>query len=89
MNEHSRMTRDTVAVHDEQLPGQRLLWPVMSQGRRVSAPQTLIQLQEQTLAQLSQLPQTLRSLEKANQYPVVIAESLHRLARTIDEASAG
>ena len=76
---------DVIAVHDDPQPGQPLLKPVMRNGRCIAVPEPLVRLQERALTQLATLPEPLRSLDKAGEYPVGIAGSLLRLARVVDE----
>lgn len=69
----SRMTGDLLARHDEQHPGQPLLELVMRSGERLSpGRRSLEDARRHCLAQLDQLPETLRSLAPADepQYPV-------------------
>jgi hypothetical protein len=59
----------------------------MKEGRRCSPPEPLTAIRERVKSQLSSLPETLRSLDVGNPYPVEIADSLQRLAKVADAAA--
>lgn len=81
-----RMNYDTIATHSDSQSGVPLLRAAIKNGRRVAAKEPLTKTRERVGAELAQLPERLRRLERSDPYRVEIAESLHRLARVADEA---
>jgi nicotinate phosphoribosyltransferase len=75
---------DIVTTHDDQLPGERLLQPVMMNGCRPAPSPGLTELRRHAAAQLGQLPEPLRSLEAVPAYDTRISMALQRLAQTVD-----
>jgi nicotinate phosphoribosyltransferase len=68
---------DTIARHDEPLPGEPLLECVMQGGRRLPAGRVdTASARAHAAAQLARLPAALRSLEPAEPYPVAISPAL-------------
>jgi nicotinate phosphoribosyltransferase len=80
------MANDTIAVHNDKRPGEPLLQPAMRNGRRVGVNEPLVTIQERFRSYLKLLPDSLRHLEKSDDFPVTIAESLQRLAQVADES---
>ena len=78
---------DTIGTPDEDLDGERLLVPVMTNGRRLERPDSdLTASRNRARRQIDQLPPQLRSLDATDRsYPVdvspVIASELDRLRR--------
>jgi nicotinate phosphoribosyltransferase len=56
-----------------------LLHTVMADGRRVGPPEPLNDIRERTAASLASLPQTLRTLNRADPFPVLIDAPLQKL----------
>ena len=81
-----RLDHDILTTHDDQLPGEPLLRPVMREGRRLGSSPDLAALRRHTAAQLRQLPESLRALEKGLAYDVRISPALQTLAQTVDRA---
>lgn len=79
-----RMLGDTFSLESDPQPGETLLQPFMITGERRSPATPLAQLREYCSEQLARLPDSLRSLDKAPDYPVMIAPSLRRLAEEVD-----
>ncbi|MCP9473529.1 MAG: nicotinate phosphoribosyltransferase, partial [Nitrospira sp.] len=75
---------DTVTTLEDVQPGTPLLHEVMKGGRRLVPSPSLHEVRRYTMAQLAQLPPSLRSLETASPHPVRIAPALQALARTVD-----
>jgi nicotinate phosphoribosyltransferase len=69
---------DTIARHDEPLPGEPLLQCVMCGGRRLPAGQVgLAQARANAAAQVARLPAALRDLQPATEpYPVAVSAEL-------------
>ena len=78
------MDHDIVTTHDDRLPGEPLLQPVMKNGCRLAPWPDLTELQHHTAAQLGQLPESLRALETVPAYDVRISLALQGLAQTVD-----
>lgn len=78
------MGHDVVTTHDDRLPGEPLLQPVMKNGRRLAPSPDLADVRRHAAAQLGQLPESLRVLETAPTYDVRISRSLQSLAQTVD-----
>jgi nicotinate phosphoribosyltransferase len=80
------ITKDTVTLANDEGPGEPLLVPILRRGRRIAEPETLDVIRRRAARELRSLPAHLRRLEVTPAYPVVIGESLARLAATLDAA---
>jgi nicotinate phosphoribosyltransferase len=76
--ENGRMVRDVLGRHDESLPGEPLLQPVMRAGKRLPAGQvSLDEARRYALRQRQRLPEELRRLDApAKPYAVEIGRRL-------------
>jgi nicotinate phosphoribosyltransferase len=84
-----RFGHDTVTVEGDEPQGEPLLVPVMRQGVRLGAPESLAAIRGRAAEQLSRLPERLRALESvASPYRVEIAPALRALASQVDRAAA-
>ncbi len=81
------LDHDIVTTHDDQLPGEPLLQPVMKGGRRLAPSPPMAEMRRHAAAQLGQLPESLRALEPSTAYDVRISKALRSLAQTVDRAS--
>jgi nicotinate phosphoribosyltransferase len=81
------MRKDIVALERDIEGGEPLLERVMKAGSRVNPAETLGQIRDRTLAQLSRLPEPLRTLERSQDYQVTISQSLWELAARADRAA--
>jgi len=79
------MCSDTVTVENAPCTGEPLLQPVMQAGRTVTPQPSLMASREYAKRQLSRLPEPLRQLSAAPEYPVIISAELHALAKSVDE----
>ncbi len=79
-----RFRGDVLTVESDASPGEPLLRQVMKSGRRIEPSPTLTAVRERALAQVAQLPESLRVLERATPYPVEVAPALLALAREVD-----
>src|SRR5207237_2313150 len=61
-----KIVGDTIALHQETLPGEPLLVQVMSKGRRLQAPDALANCRKRCSAELESLPEHLLVLAKAH-----------------------
>jgi nicotinate phosphoribosyltransferase len=77
-----------ITVDGEERQGEPLLVPVMRNGKRLDAPESLAAIRERAASQLAKLPARLRALESAaTQYRVEIAPALRKLAAQVDHAA--
>jgi nicotinate phosphoribosyltransferase len=81
---NGRMAGDTISLADDRQEGEPLLVPVMREGGRVGPAQTLAQGRERVARELARLPDALRRLDRAEPYPVAVADALKRLAADVD-----
>lgn len=79
------MCGDTVTLEDAPCTGQPLLQPVMRAGQTVAPQPSLTESRAYAKGQLSQLPEALRQLSGAPDYPVIISAELQALAKSVDE----
>jgi nicotinate phosphoribosyltransferase len=78
------MDGDVLTCEDDPQDGTPLLEPAMRGGERVAHAVTLQELRQRTRTNLAALPEPLRSLEKAPDYPVTVSDALQELARSVD-----
>lgn len=78
------LDHDIVTTHDDQLPGEPLLHPVMKNGCRIAPSPGLAEVRRRATAQLRQLPEPLRVLETVPAYDVQISSALQTLAQRVD-----
>lgn len=81
---HGRMHEDILSLEGDRVDGEALIQPVMKAGRRLSAPEPLAQSRARALRELNRLPETLKRLERAPDFPVNVSEPLKSLARDVD-----
>lgn len=81
------MQQDRVCLETEAGEGEPLLQLVMREGRRLAQP-TLAAARERAIGQLRRLPAALRSLARAERYPVEISAGVRRLAEAVDRDTA-
>lgn len=79
-----RVAGDVLTLAAETLPGTPLLAPFMRAGRLLAPPPALGAIREHARAELTKLPEPLRSLDDAEPCPVEIAPVLRNLAAEID-----
>ncbi len=87
--EDGRMAGDVLTVADDVQPGRPLLEPVMRAGRRLAASPPLKIVRERALGELGGLPEALRALTGAPDYPVAVGEPLGRLVDEVDRHTGG
>lgn len=75
-----RISADVVSVETDKQAGEPLVVQVMKGGKRLAAAESLATIRDRAARELSQLPDSLRRLERA-QYPVKIADALEALGR--------
>jgi nicotinate phosphoribosyltransferase len=80
------LSRDEVVLDEESARGERLLLPVMRNGRRVGPLPTLAVAREQAQRELASLPSRLRSLEPRGAFTVEISAGIRALAQQVDRS---
>jgi nicotinate phosphoribosyltransferase len=78
------MTGDVLTLETDPQPGEALILPVMRNGKRVQAPETLTDIRRRATEQFQRMPRRLRELEDASPYPVTVAPALRELAVAVD-----
>ena len=78
------MTGDVLTLETDPQPGEALIRPMMRNGKRVQAPETIEDIRPRAAEQLQRLPRHLRALEDAPLYPVTVAPALRELAVAVD-----
>ncbi|MCF8721515.1 nicotinate phosphoribosyltransferase [Nitrospina gracilis] len=81
---HGQFTGDHLGLADEKLEGETLLAPMMRGGRRLRPPVSLQAQRTHAARQLQSLPESLRSLDAAEPYPVAVSEALQALTHKVD-----
>jgi nicotinate phosphoribosyltransferase len=79
-----RMIGDLLALEGEKKPGEPLLRQVMQGGRRLTPAPSLDEVRRHAKRELERLPEPLRALVPATNYPVEIAGELKDLAAEFD-----
>jgi nicotinate phosphoribosyltransferase len=72
------MIRDTISLAEERLPGEPLLGAVLRAGQPVAPLPTLTEIRERARTQLASLPEPLRRLDAAADFPICVSEALQR-----------
>jgi len=78
------MTGDVLTLETDPQPGEALIRPIMRNGKRAHAPETLEDIRRRAAEQLQRLPRRLRELEDAPPCPVSVAPALRELAVAVD-----
>jgi nicotinate phosphoribosyltransferase len=84
-DEAGRMEGDVLTLEEDAQDGDALIRQVMRSGKRLSPAVPLAKLRERTSAELSRLPENLRTIEATEPYPVAVSPRLRELAREVDE----
>ncbi len=74
-----RLLRDEIVLESDAASGERLLVPVMRNGRRVGPMPALAAVRERAARELSALPAALRALDVRTDYEVRISRSIRDL----------
>jgi nicotinate phosphoribosyltransferase len=82
---NGRMVRDIIGRHDEKLPGEPLLQPVMRAGQRMTSGRVSLEnSRRHALHEHQRLPEPLRDLKPASTpYPVEVSDALKRDLQTL------
>ncbi len=78
------MDFDILSIESDTQVGERLIRPVMSQGRRLAPAPPLASLRTHAAAELGKLPSRLRRLDAHASYTVRIGEALQRVSDETD-----
>jgi nicotinate phosphoribosyltransferase len=78
------MSKDVLTVEGDETEGEALLYPVMCDGRRLQAPESLATIRQRVSTNLGRVPETLRLLSPAATYPVAISPALRKMTREVD-----
>lgn len=81
------IVRDQIGLDDEVLLGERLLYPVLEDAERVTAPPTLLDSRKYCARELARLPEMTRRLEEARsdlKFPVRLSDRLRALTDNFD-----
>jgi nicotinate phosphoribosyltransferase len=81
---NGRMAGDRLVAAEEDAAGEGLLVQVMAGGRRVAPPASLAAARDRARASLAALPERLKRLDAAADYPVERSERVESLARQAD-----
>jgi hypothetical protein len=76
--------RDVVGLENESICGEALLLPLMLHGERLQAPPALTSIREFAVESVATLPDSLRTLTAATQYPIEISAGIRALAAEVD-----
>jgi len=81
----AKFARDILATADEEPPAgaEPLLVPVMKDGKCVAEPPALVDVRRRAAEQVQSLPDELRRLRGAAEYPVAISDELRRRYRSL------
>jgi nicotinate phosphoribosyltransferase len=74
---------DTIGLADEDLPGERLLAPVIRAGRPVAAPAALADIRSRAAAQVAALPDATRALTDPQPTPPRLSARLSALVKEL------
>lgn len=79
-----RMIEDILTLEGDPANGEALIQPVMRGGRRLAPAVPLGDSRARALRGLKSLPEVLKKLEHAAEYPVRVSEAIVSLARDVD-----
>jgi nicotinate phosphoribosyltransferase len=74
-----RISDDVITLESDPQDGESLIVQVMKGGERIGPTRSLDDIRKRAAAELARLPDDLRSLDKCEDYPVVISEKLKTL----------
>jgi nicotinate phosphoribosyltransferase len=79
-----RMAGDLLTIDGDEHSGEKLIEPVMQNGRRLRPAASFDEIRRRAARELERLPEPLRRLEPGMTYPVEISDELKRLAAEVD-----
>ncbi len=81
-----KLKRDVIGLRDENSDCEKLLRPVMKNGKTVSKPESLAEIRERFMDEFERLPEPYKSIRNPLLFPVEISEKLEELQnRTVAE----
>jgi nicotinate phosphoribosyltransferase len=83
-DQNGRLHDDILSLEGDRPEGESLLLPVIKSGRRIAEAESLSRARERVLCELERLPPSLKSLEAAPAYPVLISKTLEHLAHEVE-----
>ena len=78
------MVGDVLSIESDVQSGAPLVECMMKNGERVTKAPSLDEIRERASRSLAQLPEALRGLDKAPEYPVEVAGALNDLVDEVD-----
>lgn len=78
------LSGDVLTLENDAQPGTPLIVPVMKNGQRIAAAESLDDIRARAARSLAALPAHLRDLHSQPAYPVVVADALSALAAQVD-----
>ena len=88
-DEKGRMDEDILTIEGDRQSGVALIECMMRDGRRVAKTPSLVEIRERCGKSVAQLPDGLRRLDKASDYPVQTAPGLQALVAQVDDRQRG
>lgn len=84
--EENMLKKDVIGLRGENLEGEKLLRPVMKNGKSVSGPESLETIRKRFAHEFERLPKPCKSIRNPRSFPVEMSEKLKELQnRTIAE----
>lgn len=87
-NEQGLLTRDTLTIESDHLPGKPLLEPVIERGKCTGNRPPLAAIRNHALSELATLPEPFRQLEASVDHTLAISPALRALTASVDAAQA-
>lgn len=81
---NGRMVGDVITIEGDEQSGTPLVECMMKNGERVTKAPSLDEIRERASRSLAPLPEALRGLDKAPDYPVKVADALNDLVDEVD-----
>jgi nicotinate phosphoribosyltransferase len=79
-----KMAGDLLTLEGDRADGEALIQPVLKAGERIGAAVSLGESRRRALDQLAALPEDLKKLTRAPEYPVRVSPRILELARAVD-----
>lgn len=83
LRDSGRLAKDMIALRDEDIEGEALLQPVMKDGKRLLATESLNTIRERLQDESDALSDSVKAIEKPARYPVEVAAGLERLQENV------
>lgn len=82
-----KISKDTIALHDERVDGRPLLRQYMSEGKTVLPLPSLETIRERAIENLRQIPDSLKAIETDERFTPTVSERLAHLVETMKKSS--